>query len=81
MTTERMVTFLLFAVRAAVPPGPSHIMLTAAGADAGVLKGRPALFGVAMNMSLMLLLESLGIGSLVLGHPCPPDLSLPVTRR
>jgi hypothetical protein len=29
----------------------------------------------------MLFLESLGIGSLVLGHPCPPDLSLPVTRR
>ena len=36
--TEQVVAFLLFAVVAAVTPGPSNIMLTAAGANAGVLQ-------------------------------------------
>lgn len=63
------MAFLLFAVVAAVTPGPSNIMLTATGAYAGVLKGLPALFGVATSMGLMMFLVPLGIGSLVLTHP------------
>src|SRR2546422_4584988 len=46
MTTEQIVAFLLFAVVAAVTPGPSNIMLTAAGAQAGALRGLPCLLGV-----------------------------------
>ncbi len=68
MTTEQVVAFLLFAVVAAVTPGPSNIMLTAAGAHAGVLKGLPALLGVVTSMGLMMFLVPLGIGSLVLKH-------------
>jgi threonine/homoserine/homoserine lactone efflux protein len=63
------VAFLLFAVVAAVTPGPSNIMLTAAGARAGVLRGLPCLFGVATGMGLMMFLVPLGLGSLVLEHP------------
>jgi len=44
-------------------------MLTAAGAHGGVLKGLPALFGVATSMGVMMFLVPLGIGSLVLKHP------------
>jgi threonine/homoserine/homoserine lactone efflux protein len=54
---------------AAVTPGPSNIMLTAAGANAGLLKGLPCLFGVATGMGLMMVLVPLGLGSVVLGHP------------
>ena len=54
---------------AAVTPGPSNIMLTAAGANAGVLKGLPCLFGVTTGMGLMMFLVPLGLGSLVLEHP------------
>ena len=64
-----MVAFLLFAVVAAVTPGPSNIMLTAAGAHAGVRKGLPCLFGVVTGMSLMMFLVPLGLGSLVLSRP------------
>ncbi len=39
------MAFLLFAVVAAVTPGPSNIMLTAAGANAGVLKWKIATSG------------------------------------
>jgi threonine/homoserine/homoserine lactone efflux protein len=68
-TTEQVVAFLLFAVVAAVTPGPSNVMLTAAGAHAGVLKGLPCLFGVTTGMGLMMFLVPLGLGSLVLKHP------------
>ena len=66
---SKSVRFLLFAVVAAVTPGPSNIMLTAAGANAGVLQGLPCLLGVASGMGLMMFLVPLGLGSVVLGHP------------
>jgi len=56
-------------VVAAITPGPSNIMLTAAGANAGVLRGLPCLFGVTTGMGLMMFLVPLGLGSLVLEHP------------
>jgi threonine/homoserine/homoserine lactone efflux protein len=64
-----VVAFLLFAVVAAVTPGPSNIMLTAAGAQAGVLRGLPCLLGVTTGMGLMMFLVPLGLGSLVLERP------------
>ena len=67
-TAEQVVAFLLFAVVAAVTPGPSNVMLTAAGAHAGVLKGVPCLLGVTTGMGLMMFLVPLGLGSLVLKH-------------
>jgi threonine/homoserine/homoserine lactone efflux protein len=63
------VAFLLFAVVAAVTPGPSNIMLTAVGAQAGVLRGLPALFGVMTGVGVMMFVVPLGLGSLDLGHP------------
>ena len=63
------MAFLLFAVVAAVTPGPSNIMLTAAGAQAGVLRGLPCLFGVATGMGAMMFVVPLGLGSLVLERP------------
>lgn len=69
MTTEQAVAFLLFALVAAVTPGPSNVMLTAAGANAGVLRGLPCLFGVTTGMGIMMFLVPLGLGSLVLEHP------------
>jgi threonine/homoserine/homoserine lactone efflux protein len=67
-TTEQVTAFLLFAVVAAVTPGPSNIMLTAAGAQAGVLRGLPCLLGVTTGMGVMMFVVPLGLGGLVLGH-------------
>ncbi len=50
-------------------PGPSNIMLTTAGAHAGVVRGLPCLLGVTTGMGLMMFLVPLGLGSLVVGHP------------
>ncbi|MHB8730235.1 MAG: LysE family translocator [bacterium] len=69
MTTEQAVAFLLFAVVAAGSPGPSNIMLTATGAQVGVLRGLPCLLGQTTGMGLMLFFVLSGLGSLVLVHP------------
>jgi threonine/homoserine/homoserine lactone efflux protein len=69
MTGEQAVAFLLFAVVAAVSPGPSNVMLTAAGANAGVLRGLPCLLGVTAGMGLMMFLVPFGLASLVLRSP------------
>jgi len=63
------LAFVLFAVVAAVTPGPSNIMLTAAGAHAGVVRGLPCLLGVTTGMALMMFLVPFGLASLVLAHP------------
>ena len=68
-TTEQIVAFVLFALVAAVTPGPSNIMLTAAGANAGLVHGLPCLLGVASGMGLMMFLVPLGLGSVVLRYP------------
>jgi threonine/homoserine/homoserine lactone efflux protein len=63
------VAFLLFAVVAAVTPGPSNVMLTATGAQVGVVRGLPCLLGVATGMGAMMFVVPLGLGTLVLDRP------------
>jgi hypothetical protein len=58
MTPEQALAFVLFSVAAAGPPGPGHAMLTAVGANVGVLRGLPALLGVALGMGLMMSLRA-----------------------
>jgi threonine/homoserine/homoserine lactone efflux protein len=69
MTTEQAIAFFLFAIVAAITPGPSNLILTSTGAAVGVLRGLPCLFGVAVGMGLMMFLVAFGLGSFVLGSP------------
>jgi threonine/homoserine/homoserine lactone efflux protein len=69
MSTEQTAAFILFAVVAAVTPGPSNVMLTAAGANGGVVRGLPCLIGVTTGMGLMMFVVPLGLGSLILSNP------------
>jgi len=69
MTTEQAIAFLLFAIVAAITPGPSNLILTSTGARVGVLRGLPCLCGVAIGMGLMMFLVAFGLGSLVLESP------------
>lgn len=69
MTTDQAIAFILFAIVAAITPGPSNIILASTGANAGVLRGLPCLLGVAIGMGLMMFLVAFGLGSLVLDHP------------
>ena len=69
MTPEQAVAFLLFAVAAAGTPGPSNLLLTATGANVGVLRGLPCLVGVAIGMGVMMFVVAFGLGSVVLANP------------
>jgi threonine/homoserine/homoserine lactone efflux protein len=69
MTTEQAIAFFLFAVVAAVTPGPSNLILTSTGAAVGVPRGLPCLLGVVIGMGLMMFLVAFGLGSLVLESP------------
>jgi threonine/homoserine/homoserine lactone efflux protein len=68
VTIEQALAFVLFAIVAAITPGPSNIILASTGANVGVRHGLPCLFGVAIGMGLMMFLVALGLGSVVLEH-------------
>ena len=69
MTTEQAIAFFLFAIVAAITPGPSNLILTSTGANVGLLRGLPCLGGVAIGMGLMMFLVAFGLGSVILGNP------------
>jgi threonine/homoserine/homoserine lactone efflux protein len=68
MTPEQAVAFFTFSVAAAATPGPSNALLTATGANVGVLRGLPALVGVAVGMGLMMFLVAFGLGTIILDN-------------
>lgn len=69
MSAEQALAFVLFAIVAAITPGPSNIILTSTGASVGVRRGLPCLFGVAGGMGFMMFVVAFGLGNLVLERP------------
>ncbi len=69
MSPEQAIAFFLFAFVAAVTPGPSNVLLTATGANAGLLRGLPCLFGVVLGMGFMMSIVAFGLGAVVLDSP------------
>jgi threonine/homoserine/homoserine lactone efflux protein len=61
---ELFVSFVIFAIIAAVTPGPNNVMLTTTGLNFGVRRGMPHLFGIAIGFPVMLALIGLGFGTL-----------------
>ena len=69
MTANQTITFLLFAIVAAITPGPSNLILTSTGANVGLLRGLPCLAGVVIGMGFMMFLVAFGLGNVVLASP------------
>jgi threonine/homoserine/homoserine lactone efflux protein len=69
MTREQAVAFFLFSVAAAGTPGPSNVLLTAVGANVGVLRGLPCLLGVGLGMAAMMFVVAFGLGGVLLDNP------------
>ena len=57
---ELILPILLFAVSAAITPGPNNIMLMASGLNYGVKKSIPHLLGVVFGFPVMVILIGLG---------------------
>jgi len=69
MTDEQIAAFFLFALVAAITPGPSNVLLVATGAQVGILRGFACLLGIGAGMASMMFLAAYGLGSLLLAHP------------
>lgn len=69
VTFEQTLSFSLFALVTSITPGPNNVMLTALGANFGVARGLPCVFGVSVGFALMLALVVSGLGSVILANP------------
>jgi threonine/homoserine/homoserine lactone efflux protein len=69
MTPDAMAAFFVFALVAAVTPGPSNVMVLAAGARAGLRGGLPCLAGVVAGMALLIGAAALGLGGVITALP------------
>lgn len=69
MSPEQIAAFFLFALVAAITPGPSNVLLVATGAQVGILRGFACLLGIGTGMASMMFLAAYGLGNLLLAHP------------
>jgi threonine/homoserine/homoserine lactone efflux protein len=66
VTLERTLAFIGFSIVLAITPGPSNTLLTATGARVGVIRGLPALAGVAVGMAVLMFVVAFGLGAIIL---------------
>jgi len=69
MTPGQILAFVGFAIVLAATPGPSNTLLTATGARVGVVRGLPALLGVAVGMAVLMFVVAFGVGAIILANP------------
>jgi len=69
MQPQEMLAFFLFAVAAAVTPGPSNLLVMAAGAQAGWEGGLRCLAGVVLGTALLMGVAALGLAGMLQAWP------------
>src|SRR3546814_5345275 len=69
MSPDQIIAFFLFAVVAAVTPGPGNVLLTATGAQAGLWRGLPCLLGVSSGAAALMFAAAGSLGGLMQLHP------------
>ncbi len=69
MNLEHLIAFTIFAVVTTATPGPNNVMLTATGANVGIRRGLPHLFGVAFGFAFMLALLTVTIAAALADSP------------
>lgn len=69
MSQQETLAFFIFAIVAAVTPGPSNVLVMAAGARAGFSGGLPCLAGVVTGMAALMSAATLGLGGFVKAYP------------
>ena len=74
MPTDQVFAFVIFAVVAAITPGPSNVMIAATGGAVGFLRGLPCALGAAVGMGVLLGVSALGLGQVILAYPAATSL-------
>jgi len=69
MPQDQFIAFFVFAVVAAITPGPSNVLVMATGARVGIARGMACLAGVVAGMALLMSAAMLGLGGVVQVYP------------
>lgn len=69
MSLETLVALAAFAFVASITPGPNNLMLMASGANFGVRRTLPHMFGVGLGFTFMLLVVGAGLISVFARYP------------
>jgi threonine/homoserine/homoserine lactone efflux protein len=69
MSLNQAEAFFLFALVAAVTPGPSNTLILATASTVGAHRGLPCVLGAAAGMSALLFCSTLGLGQLIVAQP------------
>ena len=69
MTLDVFFGLVAFAFVTSITPGPNNLMLMASGANFGVWRTGPHMFGVALGFTLMLVLVGFGLVGLFEAYP------------
>ncbi|OIQ48993.1 Cysteine/O-acetylserine efflux protein [Pseudodesulfovibrio hydrargyri] len=69
MTTETVLALMSFALVMSITPGPANFLLLASGANFGIFRTLPLLFGVSFGFLFMVFLVGLGLGGLLTQYP------------
>ena len=65
MTPDTVFALLGFAFVMSITPGPGNLLLLASGANFGITRSLPLLFGISSGFLLMVLLVGLGLGEIL----------------
>ena len=69
MTIASLISFSIFALVAAITPGPNNIMLAASGANYGFRRSLPHIIGICVGFSFLVIAAGLGLGSFLHNFP------------
>jgi threonine/homoserine/homoserine lactone efflux protein len=69
MAVDQAAAFLVFALVAAITPGPSNTMIVATAAASGWRGGLPCVLGASAGMGALLFSSALGLGQLIIAQP------------
>jgi threonine/homoserine/homoserine lactone efflux protein len=69
MRLEPILAYFVFSIVTSVTPGPNNVMLTATGANVGIRRGLPHMFGISLGFAFMLFLLTAGVGTALVSNP------------
>ena len=69
MTLASLISFSIFALTAAVTPGPNNIMLAASGANYGFRRTLPHIIGICVGFGFLVIAGGLGLGTFLQNFP------------
>ena len=69
MSFDAILALAAIAVTMTWTPGPNNVMLTASGANYGLLRTLPHAMGVAVGFPVMLFLVAMGLGGVFVAYP------------